>query len=98
MIFMYMWGTIFAFGLTLFLLGITVWDWAEGRSLYKGEWIDAREVAERAYRVKQAMLYVLLCWTWPLTVPVLVVYGLIRLYRNVDSDSKDPNNNLSKEN
>jgi hypothetical protein len=94
---MYMWGTIAALGITLIVLAVCIWDWLEIRGLYRGEWTDAQSVAEAAYGVKRAMLCVLLCWTWPVAVPALVVYGLYRLYKSVDADSIDPTTNLPKE-
>lgn len=89
---MYMWGSVFALGLTLILTGILTWDYFERKTMFRrgrGH-IDAIELAKAAHDVKKGMLAVLLSWTWPVAVPVLVVYGLYRLYKSVDADSKNP--------
>lgn len=87
---MYMWGTIAALGITLFALGTTTWEYFDQKQNFRRGDADAKEVAIAAQDVKRGMLGVLLCWTWPVAVPALVVYGVYRLYKNVDADSKNP--------
>ena len=87
---MYMWGTVIFLGLGIFLTFLCAMQWNDEKRRFRSGYIDAVEVAKAAHDVKVAMLATVLCWTWPVAVPALVVYGLYRLYRAVDNDSKNP--------
>jgi hypothetical protein len=87
---MYMWGTVIAFAFTLVVLGFVTWNYFDKKGEFRSGYADAKEVAVAAQDVKRTMLAVLLSWTWPVAVPALVVYGLYRLYKSVDADSKNP--------